>query len=66
MPRCIATRRQPVLTLLRDGVGRGDLPPDSNIEVLADLIYGAMWYHLLVQHGPLDDQFAHEIVRAVI
>ncbi|GHO66779.1 hypothetical protein KSC_056710 [Ktedonobacter sp. SOSP1-52] len=42
------------------------MPSDSNIEALADLIYGAMWYHLLVQHGPLDNQFAHEIVRAVI
>lgn len=62
----IATRRQPMLTLLRDGIERGDLPPDSNIEVLADLIHGAMLYRLLVQHGPLDNQLAHEIVCAVI
>jgi AcrR family transcriptional regulator len=64
--RFIAARRQPVLTLLRDGIERGELPPDSNIEVLADLIYGAMWYRLLVQHGPLDEQFAHDIVHVVL
>jgi len=62
----IAVRRQPVLTLLREGKEQGELATDSNIDVLADLIYGAMWYRLLVQHAPLDDQFAREIVRAVL
>lgn len=64
--RFITARRQPVLTLLHEGVERGELPSDSNIEVLADLIYGAMWYRLLVQHGPLDDQFAHELTRSLL
>jgi AcrR family transcriptional regulator len=62
----IMTRRQPVLALLLDGIERGDLAPESNVEVLADLIYGAMWYRLLVQHGPLDDTFAREVVQIVI
>src|SRR5438067_2315466 len=30
----IAARRQPVLTLLRDSIERGELPTDCNIEVL--------------------------------
>lgn len=62
----IAARRQPVLTLLREGCLQGELSPDANIEILADLIYGAMWYRLLTEHAPLDDQFAHEIVHAVL
>lgn len=62
----ITLRRQPILTLLQEGRAQGELEPDCNIEVLADLIYGAMWYRLLVQHGPLDDNFAHEIVHAVL
>lgn len=62
----IIVRRQPILTLLREGKALGELAPDSDIEVLADLIYGAMWYRLLVQHAPLDDAFARDIVHAVL
>lgn len=62
----IAVRRQPLLTLLCKGIERGELAPNANIEVLADLIYGAMWYRLLTQHGPLDDEFALAIVRACL
>jgi AcrR family transcriptional regulator len=62
----IAARRQPVLTLLSEGKEHGELASDSDVEVLADLIYGAMWYRLLVQHASLDDQFAHEIVHALL
>lgn len=62
----IAIRRQPVLTLLHEGIARGELSPDSNVDALADLIYGAMWYRLLAQHAPLDDDFAREIVQAVL
>jgi AcrR family transcriptional regulator len=58
----IVMRRQPLLAILRDGIGRGELPVTTDIEVMADLIYGAMWYRLLVQHAPLDAAYAHEIV----
>lgn len=62
----IAVRRQPLLTLLCKGIERDELAPNANIEVLADLIYGAMWYRLLTQHGPLDDEFALDIVQACL
>jgi AcrR family transcriptional regulator len=62
----IAVRRQPILTLLSEGRAHGELAPDSNLEVLADLIYGAMWYRLLTQHAPLDDTFANDIVQAIL
>lgn len=58
----IAVRRQPLLAILREGLRRGELPATADIEVMADLIYGAMWYRLLVQHAPLDEAYAHEIV----
>jgi AcrR family transcriptional regulator len=62
----VAVRRQPVLTMLREGQAQGELSPDSDIELLGDLLYGAIWYRLLVQHAPLDGKFAREIVRVVL
>ncbi|QBD78254.1 TetR/AcrR family transcriptional regulator [Ktedonosporobacter rubrisoli] len=61
----ILLRRQPLLAIIEEGRRRGELPADSNGEVMADLIYGAMWYRLLVQHAPLDDKFAHDIVHTL-
>ncbi|HEY4388551.1 MAG TPA: TetR-like C-terminal domain-containing protein, partial [Ktedonobacteraceae bacterium] len=62
----ISMRRQPLLQLLQDGIVRGELPADTNIAVLADLIYGAMWYRLLAKHAPLDADFAHDIVKLLL
>ncbi len=62
----IAVRRQPLLTILYEGKQRGELPAESDCEVLADLIYGAMWYRLLARHAPLDEQYAHDIVSLLL
>lgn len=62
----INVRRKPLLTLLQHGVVTGELAADTNVDVLADLIYGAMWYRLLAWHAPLDDAFAHDIVQALL
>jgi AcrR family transcriptional regulator len=37
-----------------------------NIELIMDLIYGAMWYRLLMEHAPLDDDFADELVDHIL
>ena len=62
----ILVRRQPLLTILHEGIKRGELPTDTDSEVMGDLIYGAMWYRLLAQHAPLDEKCAHDIVRTLL
>ncbi|GCE30112.1 TetR family transcriptional regulator [Dictyobacter alpinus] len=62
----ITTRRQPLLTILHDGLKHGELPSSTNIEIMADLIYGAMWYRLLTQHAPLDATYAHDIIQTLL
>jgi AcrR family transcriptional regulator len=62
----ILPRRQPLLAILRAGIRRGELPSTTDSEVMADLIYGAMWYRLLAQHAPLDEQCAQDIVRTLL
>lgn len=45
---------------------RGELAADTNLDVLADLIYGAKWYRFLLYPKPLDDTFAKEIVTLIL
>lgn len=62
----IVPRKQELVALLQRGLQRGELAPDTNLEVLADLIYGAKWYRFLLYPAPLDDEFASEIVKLIL
>jgi AcrR family transcriptional regulator len=62
----IVPRKQGLVALLQRGVQRGELAPDTNLDVLADLIYGAKWYRFLLYPAPLDAAFAHEIVEIIL
>lgn len=56
----IVGRRSAVVSMLERAHSRID-------PVLAtDLLYGPMWYRLLVGHGKLDEPFARAIVKAVL
>lgn len=46
--------------------GRGELAPDANVEVLADMVLGAIWYRLLFTRHRLDGQFAREVTELVL
>lgn len=61
----LVPRKAELIELLRRDQQRGELSPDTNLDVLADLIYGAKWYRLLLYPAPLDDTFAREIVALI-
>jgi AcrR family transcriptional regulator len=62
----IVPRKKALITLLQRGIDKGEIAPDTNLDVLADLIYGAKWYRLLLYPAPLDDAFAREIVQLIM
>jgi hypothetical protein len=62
----IVPRKTELIELLRRDMQRGELAPDTNLDVLADLIYGAKWYRFLLYPAPLDDTFAREIVSLIL
>jgi hypothetical protein len=62
----IVPRKKALVALLQRGVQRGELASNTNLEVLADLIYGAKWYRFLLYPAPLDDEFAREIVKLIL
>jgi AcrR family transcriptional regulator len=59
-------RRAELRGLLARGRDRGELPADANLDMLADLAYGFLWYRLLVGHAPLDARAAEDLAAHLI
>lgn len=54
----IDVRRGECRKLLERARKRGELDPRADLDALLDLVYGPMWYRLLLRHAPLDRRFA--------
>lgn len=62
----IEQRRQGLAELFEQAQQRGELGDRVSIHLLVDLVYGPMWYRLLLRHAPLDRNFAKQLTQAVI
>jgi AcrR family transcriptional regulator len=62
----IAKRRAVLYQVVERGRSRGELKPDADLDVMIDLLFGALWYRLLVQHAKLDSRFAKQLVGDVL
>lgn len=56
-------RRAALRELLDDGRRAGCIPAWNDLDMLVDFAYGAIWYRLLTEHGPLDEAFARSLAR---
>ena len=56
--RWLSVRRAEAREILELGVERGELRDDLDLEVAVDVLYGPIYYRMLVGHAPLDDDFA--------
>src|ERR1700739_2488162 len=69
-----ASWRERVVEPLRDqhkimldrAVARGEIPAETDYDVVLDLMFGAAYHRLLHGHQPLTDQFAQQGVRYVV
>lgn len=61
----VAKRRAVLLSIFLSAVERGQISPAQNLEMLVDIVFGAMWYRLLAGHAPLDEAFADELTELV-
>ena len=59
-------RRQLMLEVLRQGSARGELPPDIDHELLADLLYGPVHYRFLMRAAPVSPDLARQLVDTVM
>jgi len=64
--RVVAMRIGEVRRLIERGIERGDLRPDTDIELAHELLFGPVYYRLLLSGAPLDKGLADRIVQAVL
>ncbi len=60
------TRRVPLHGILARGAARGELSPDTDLEVLIDLLLGPFAYRKLLAHTVIDDDFASKLLAMVL
>jgi AcrR family transcriptional regulator len=58
-------RRQAYQTLQR-GIDRGELPADSDLDLILDALYGPIYMRFLIRHDKLEETFADEICGLVL
>jgi AcrR family transcriptional regulator len=58
-------RRQAYQTLQR-GIDRGELPPNINLDLVLDSLYGPIYMRFLIRHAKLEESFADEICGLVL
>jgi Tetracyclin repressor-like, C-terminal domain len=59
-------RRRDALAIIVDRArARGDLPPIPSPDVVADIVFGVIWYRVLSRHQPLDARLSGELVATL-
>jgi TetR/AcrR family transcriptional regulator, regulator of autoinduction and epiphytic fitness len=64
--RFTAERRGVLVEVLRDAVNDGELPPDTDPELLSDALVGTILLRRLMLHAPLDPAMVPRLVDQVL
>ncbi|MFF0293734.1 TetR/AcrR family transcriptional regulator [Kitasatospora sp. NPDC004614] len=59
----LTERRANCATVIHRGITRGDLPPDTDVELFMDALAGAVFYRQLVTGLPIDPDLPARLVR---
>lgn len=62
----ILSSREAGKAMIQQAISRSEMEMNGDIEVLLDMIYGPVFYRLLVGHKPLSRKFADGVVAAAI
>ena len=62
----VSMRVAEVRRLVELGIKRGDLRPDTDVELTHELLFGPVYYRLLLSGGKLDKDLAERIVDSVL
>lgn len=62
----LAGRRAVMVEFLERARARGEIGSDIDLELVAQLFFGALWYRLLAASGPLNHGFADQMTDALL
>ncbi|MEW1863181.1 TetR/AcrR family transcriptional regulator [Streptomyces sp. NPDC088194] len=64
--RFLFRRRAVLREILERAAARGEIASDLSLELLIDVVYGVLWYRLLIEHAPLDDEAGRRLADLVL
>jgi AcrR family transcriptional regulator len=64
--RFVQPRRDQARAILRRAVERGQVRPDTDLEVALDILYGAIYHRLLHGHAALNDRFVRDVIDTAL
>jgi len=64
--RFLRKRRQEAYQTLRRGIERGELPRNLDLDLVLDVLYGAIYMRFLIRHDELSETYINEVCRLVL
>ncbi len=64
--RFLRKRRQEAYQTLRRGIERGELPRSLDLDLVLDVLYGAIYMRFLIRHDELSEAYINEVCRLVL
>jgi len=64
--RFLFARRAALRQILERAVERGEIAEDVDPELLIDVVYGVVWYRLMIGHAPLDEAAGRELTGLLL
>jgi AcrR family transcriptional regulator len=62
----VLARREEGRNLLLQAIDRGEIRPNANVEIVLDMIYGALFFRLLMGHAALDDMLVKQLLEEAL
>lgn len=64
--RLVQPRRDRARPIFDRAIARGELPPDTDVELALDLLYGPVYHRFLQGHLPVTREFVEAVIDAVL
>ena len=64
--RFLRPRRQEAYQTLQRGIDRGELPRNLDLDLVLDILYGAIYMRFLIRHDELDEDYINDVCRLVL
>jgi AcrR family transcriptional regulator len=59
-------RRREAYKTLRRGIERGELPRNMDLDLVLDILYGAIYMRFLIRHDELSEDYVRDVCRLVL